>query len=68
VKIFHSQSGFIRSTFKRRDIRRRIADFTGGKESSEVKRRILRALSEGKIDYLTDDGWNYCRNTLSQRR
>ena len=39
---------------KRRDIRKRIADFTGGKDSSEIKRRILKALGEGKNDYLTE--------------
>ncbi|MDR1839064.1 MAG: tRNA 2-thiocytidine biosynthesis TtcA family protein [Treponema sp.] len=39
---------------KRRDIRKRIADFTGGKDSGEIKRRILKALGEGKIDYLTE--------------
>jgi tRNA 2-thiocytidine biosynthesis protein TtcA len=38
----------------RREIRGRIADFTGGKDSGETKRRILKALGEGKIDYLTD--------------
>jgi len=38
---------------KRRDIRNKIADFTG--KDGDTKRRILKALSEGKIDYLTDD-------------
>ncbi|MDR2965742.1 MAG: tRNA 2-thiocytidine biosynthesis TtcA family protein [Treponema sp.] len=39
----------------RRNIRLRIADFVGrNKEAGEIKRRILKALSEGKIDYLTD--------------
>jgi tRNA 2-thiocytidine biosynthesis protein TtcA len=36
---------------KRRDIRARIAEFTGG--SGAVKRRILRALSSGPADLLT---------------
>jgi tRNA 2-thiocytidine biosynthesis protein TtcA len=39
---------------KRRDIRGRIANFTGGKESGEIKRRIIKALGEGQVDYLTD--------------
>jgi len=39
---------------KRRDIRGRIADFTGGKDAGEIKRRILKALGEGQVDYLTD--------------
>jgi len=39
---------------KRRDIRGRIADFTGGKDAGEIKRRILKALGGGQIDYLTD--------------
>jgi len=39
---------------KRRDIRGRIADFIGGKDSSEIKRRILKALGDGSVDYLTD--------------
>jgi tRNA 2-thiocytidine biosynthesis protein TtcA len=39
----------------RRDIRRRMADFLGkNKEAGETKRRILKALGEGKIDYLQD--------------
>ncbi|MDR3249037.1 MAG: tRNA 2-thiocytidine biosynthesis TtcA family protein [Treponema sp.] len=37
---------------KRRDMRRKIAEFTG--DSGTVKRRILRALSSEKIDLLTD--------------
>jgi len=40
---------------KRRDIRKRIAEFTGGKDSGDIKRRILQALGGGKIDYLTED-------------
>ena len=43
---------------KRRDIRNRIADFVTASKNDdpgEVKRRILKALSDGKIDYLTDD-------------
>jgi tRNA 2-thiocytidine biosynthesis protein TtcA len=39
---------------KRRDMRRKIAEFTGG--SGAVKRRILQALSSEKIDLLTDVG------------
>ena len=39
---------------KRRDMRERIANFTGN-DSGEVKRRILKALCEGKIDYLVDE-------------
>jgi tRNA 2-thiocytidine biosynthesis protein TtcA len=39
---------------KRRDMRSRIAGFTGNKESGDIKRRILKALGEGKTDYLTD--------------
>jgi tRNA 2-thiocytidine biosynthesis protein TtcA len=35
----------------RRDMRRRIADFTGG--SGAVKRRILKALGSGKQDFLS---------------
>jgi tRNA 2-thiocytidine biosynthesis protein TtcA len=37
---------------KRRDIRERIAEFTG--DSGAVKRRILKALSSGKEDLLAD--------------
>jgi len=37
---------------KRRDIRRRIAAFTGG--SGAVKRRILKALASGERDLLTE--------------
>jgi tRNA 2-thiocytidine biosynthesis protein TtcA len=37
---------------RRRDIRQRIAEFTGG--SGAVKRRILKALSSGERDLLTD--------------
>jgi len=40
---------------KRRDIRNRIADFLG-KDSGDTKRRILKALGEGKFDYLTENG------------
>jgi len=40
---------------KRRDIRGRIADFIGGKDAGEIKRRILKALGEGQVDYLADD-------------
>ena len=41
---------------KRRDIRRRIANFVSGAgdDAGEIKRRILKALGEGKIDYLMD--------------
>jgi tRNA 2-thiocytidine biosynthesis protein TtcA len=39
---------------KRRDMRKKIADFTGG--SGAVKRRILQALSSEKIDLLTEAG------------
>ena len=42
---------------KRRDIRKRIADFVSGgavNDAGEIKRRILKALGEGKIDYLTE--------------
>jgi tRNA 2-thiocytidine biosynthesis protein TtcA len=38
----------------RHDIRKNIADFTG-KNSGDMKRRILAALGSGKIDYLTDN-------------
>ena len=38
---------------KRKDIRDRIADFAG-KDSSDIKRRILKALGSGKVDYLTE--------------
>lgn len=38
---------------KRRDIRKRIADFVA--KDGEIKRRILKALSDGKIDYLTEE-------------
>ncbi|GHT57399.1 tRNA 2-thiocytidine(32) synthetase TtcA [Spirochaetia bacterium] len=37
---------------KRRDVRKRIAEFTGS--SGAVKRRILKALSSGKEDLLVD--------------
>jgi tRNA 2-thiocytidine biosynthesis protein TtcA len=36
---------------KRRDMRNRIAEFVDGDEG-EIKRRILKALGEGKVDYL----------------
>jgi len=41
---------------KRRDIRKRIKDFTSDDASpdGEIKRRILKALGSGKIDYLTE--------------
>jgi tRNA 2-thiocytidine biosynthesis protein TtcA len=39
---------------KRRDIRKRIAEFTGN--SSAVKRRILKSLSSGPEDMLIDSG------------
>jgi tRNA 2-thiocytidine biosynthesis protein TtcA len=39
---------------KRRDMRDKIADFAG-KDAGEVKRRILKALGGGKIDYLSDE-------------
>lgn len=38
---------------KRREMRKRITDFTG-KDSGDIKRRIFKALAEGKIDYLTE--------------
>jgi tRNA 2-thiocytidine biosynthesis protein TtcA len=38
----------------RRETRSSIAEFTGGKDSGEIKRRVLKALGDGKIDYLTD--------------
>ena len=40
---------------KRRDMRKRIVDFTSGKDSGEIKRRILQALGGGKIDFLTEE-------------
>jgi tRNA 2-thiocytidine biosynthesis protein TtcA len=40
---------------KRRDIRSRIAEFTSGKDSGDIKRRILQALGGGKIDYLKEE-------------
>jgi tRNA 2-thiocytidine biosynthesis protein TtcA len=39
---------------KRRDIRKRISEFTSGKDSGDIKRRILQALGGGKIDFLTE--------------
>jgi len=39
---------------KRRDMRDKISNFVG-KEAGDVKRRILKALGEGKIDYLSDE-------------
>ncbi|GHV63318.1 tRNA 2-thiocytidine(32) synthetase TtcA [Spirochaetia bacterium] len=39
---------------KRRDLRKRIAEFTGS--SGAIKRRILKALSSGKEDLLADEG------------
>ncbi|MCL2237768.1 MAG: tRNA 2-thiocytidine biosynthesis TtcA family protein [Treponema sp.] len=38
---------------KRKDMREKISDFLG-KEAGDIKRRILKALGEGKIDYLTE--------------
>jgi len=38
---------------KRKDMRTKIADFLG-KEAGDMKRRIFKALGEGKIDYLTE--------------
>jgi tRNA 2-thiocytidine biosynthesis protein TtcA len=40
---------------KRREMRDRIKGFTDGKDSGDVKRRILQALGGGKIDYLTEE-------------
>jgi tRNA 2-thiocytidine biosynthesis protein TtcA len=40
---------------KRRDMRKRIAEFTGGKDSGDIKRRILKALSGGAQDFLTEE-------------
>jgi tRNA 2-thiocytidine biosynthesis protein TtcA len=39
----------------RRDMRKKIADFVSGKEAGDIKRRILKALGEGKVDFLKDD-------------
>jgi len=39
---------------KRRDMRSRIAEFAEGGDG-EIKRRILKALGEGKVDYLTEE-------------
>jgi tRNA 2-thiocytidine biosynthesis protein TtcA len=39
----------------RRDMRKKIADFTSGKTAGDIKRRILKALGDGKIDFLKDD-------------
>jgi tRNA 2-thiocytidine biosynthesis protein TtcA len=41
---------------KRREMRQRLAEFTGG--SGAVKRRILRALAVGERDFLTEDDSN----------
>jgi tRNA 2-thiocytidine biosynthesis protein TtcA len=38
---------------KRRDMRNKIADFVG--KDGDIKRRILKALGEGKIDYLNEE-------------
>jgi tRNA 2-thiocytidine biosynthesis protein TtcA len=38
---------------KRHEMRRRIAEFTGV-DAGDIKRRILKALAEGKNDYLTE--------------
>jgi len=38
---------------KRRDIRSKIADFTN--KDGDAKRRILKALGEGKVDYLYEE-------------
>jgi tRNA 2-thiocytidine biosynthesis protein TtcA len=44
---------------KRKDMRIKIADFlgkdTGKADSGDIKRRIFKALGEGRIDYLVDD-------------
>jgi tRNA 2-thiocytidine biosynthesis protein TtcA len=40
---------------KRRDIRSRIGEFTSGKDSGDIKRRILQAMGGGKIDYLKEE-------------
>ncbi|MDR0443667.1 MAG: tRNA 2-thiocytidine biosynthesis TtcA family protein [Treponema sp.] len=40
---------------KRRDMRSRIADFAGGEDSGEIKRRILSALKTGERDYLSEE-------------
>jgi tRNA 2-thiocytidine biosynthesis protein TtcA len=40
---------------KRRDIRKRIAEFTNGKDSGDIKRRILQALGGGKVDFLKEE-------------
>jgi tRNA 2-thiocytidine biosynthesis protein TtcA len=40
---------------KRRDMRSRIAGFVGSKDAGDIKRRILKALGEGKVDYLNED-------------
>jgi len=40
---------------KRRDIRGRVGEFTKGKDSGDIKRRILQALGGGKIDFLTEE-------------
>ena len=37
----------------RRDMRSRISEFLG-KDSGDIKRRVLKALGDGKIDYLTE--------------
>jgi len=36
-------------------MRSRIAAFIGGKDSGDIKRRILQALGGGKIDYLIEE-------------
>jgi hypothetical protein len=46
----------------RRELRRRIAEFTGG--SGIVKRRILRALSSGERDLLTEEGPKTAARTM----
>jgi len=38
---------------KRHEMRRRLAEFTGV-DAGDIKRRILKALAEGKNDYLTE--------------
>jgi tRNA 2-thiocytidine biosynthesis protein TtcA len=40
---------------KRRDMRKKISFITEGKDSGDIKRRIFKALSSGKTDYLTED-------------
>ncbi|MCL2267426.1 MAG: tRNA 2-thiocytidine biosynthesis protein TtcA, partial [Treponema sp.] len=37
----------------RKDMRKNIKEFTG--DNGDIKRRILKALAEGKIDYLSEE-------------